>query len=1021
MLKYGVLSILRTPVKTVTFFLLIAVVTAALSLGLGMWQSAGTLLEEADAAFITAGQFTYDGAGGAVRYDERLSAVSGMFDLAAVTTGDVLFAEGNVTQRAYVEGYTPSVYGISPMEYAVLTVSVLQYNEAVGAYGAYVSDDIYSIHGLENAYVYLLCGRDDARFTEGRRYALVGYVRDLLVTPVKSIEPMPEEGLVSGDYAYTVPPLTDITDYASTRDFVESAACAAFKEAGEVFRILSESVNVTATGDIRIVEGFHSGRYTLTAGGLFDGADAYECVVPQRVAAQMKLSVGDSIRVRFHQPTGQTAAYYSYHPQAGFAAEEVAYTVAGIYQSDEIDLPIFVPHTGQAFFAHSGNDPVLARVSVDKRRAEEYRAAVAALGMENVRFTMDDQGYKAMAITISAMRETSAVVTLLCLFLCAAALWLFGLLFVGRSERSARALLLLGAGKKRVLLYFLSFGGLIAASASVLGAGVGFAVSKLALMRVYEAAAANSAYDFRFSVIGYGARNAHVAEGLAASPWVYVLLAPAVTLAALLFCMYFALVVVRKMNPRRGLSKQKRAKNKPVRVMRAIGAGLRLPSAAWRYGVRSALRGGMRSLAAPVLFAVMVFFICVFQGVNEGFRTEMDAVYDNVPVTMRFSDISGKRLDNLLISSRQTDAVLATGFPEAVWASANIRFMVLGVTGNADGTSPASLPEPFSVPETLSERIAFLDHWTELSDENTLLRTDGGAEAFAQAPEFAYAPAPEIAWADGYDAERFFTMRDGYDDFTHTIVSDAFLRRHDLSAGDKIAVVYLASGEAFMGGGGYYETELTIAGSFPSGTNRAKAYTYCDESLWIDEYEWISRTERTLVNTRFHAAGFRIGDTKRLSEFKDMLEEIADPLGVGGKNRVWAVIADEALYSAADSLSRYTGYIKLLFPILLAVAAGIGFIVSHLLLKGRAGEIACLRGIGMPERSVFAAFFSEQLLLSFCGAAIGALAAFAYGGAGMVYAGSILLLAVCYYAGLSLAIRRTYRMAALEAITATEE
>jgi mRNA interferase YafQ len=58
-IKYGIKSLLRTPVKTFMFMLLITAVTGFLSLGAGMYDSAEKMLDEADEVFMTAGEFRF--------------------------------------------------------------------------------------------------------------------------------------------------------------------------------------------------------------------------------------------------------------------------------------------------------------------------------------------------------------------------------------------------------------------------------------------------------------------------------------------------------------------------------------------------------------------------------------------------------------------------------------------------------------------------------------------------------------------------------------------------------------------------------------------------------------------------------------------------------------------------------------------------------------------------------------------------------------------------------------------------
>jgi hypothetical protein len=103
-MKYGIKAILRTPVKTALFMLLIAVVSGFLALGAGMYRSSERMLEEADAVFKTAGEFVFTGGHypepGAA--DEALIAAKAAFNFDDYITDDVLMFEQSAVLRGYI-------------------------------------------------------------------------------------------------------------------------------------------------------------------------------------------------------------------------------------------------------------------------------------------------------------------------------------------------------------------------------------------------------------------------------------------------------------------------------------------------------------------------------------------------------------------------------------------------------------------------------------------------------------------------------------------------------------------------------------------------------------------------------------------------------------------------------------------------------------------------------------------------------------------------------------------------------
>lgn len=154
----GLKTIIRTPVKTALFFMLIAVVTVFLALGVGMLHSANRMLDEADMAFLTAGEFVFMGGRypDAVAFDPELKAAASSFDLDLIAKSPaVLSAEQSTLQRAYLDGYVPARKDMPYEKYAVLSIVVKNVNTVTGNHIALVTGTQYSAEDMLDNSIYV--------------------------------------------------------------------------------------------------------------------------------------------------------------------------------------------------------------------------------------------------------------------------------------------------------------------------------------------------------------------------------------------------------------------------------------------------------------------------------------------------------------------------------------------------------------------------------------------------------------------------------------------------------------------------------------------------------------------------------------------------------------------------------------------------------------------------------------------------------------------------------------------------
>lgn len=1057
-LKYGLKSILRTPLKTVLFFLLIAVVTAFLSLGIGMWNATENMLDEADAVFMTAGEFVYKLGNypDSIIYDEGLSQAYAAFDLEDYARDGVLLLEENITQRAYLEGYIPNLADKPYADYALLSVYVLYYADDFDAWVATVSKAHQSERDMEGKTIHIAAGENSAGMEKGQNYIVFGsyYVKSGSAYSGFHILSFYEDFYANEDGA-AYPPVVNLADWDDEADFWQSEFGAYCQKIAETLRIVNNSVDLTASGNVEAVEAFHLGQYTLIDGGFFEAEDykaGNVCIIPQRISRQMNLSVGDSITLSIHKPTEQASRYISYWVDEGFAATE-AFTIVGIYQADDANTPIFIPNAGQDFLAHSENDYVLARAVLSNRTAESYIEAVSGLLPGGVQFNPYDQGYQASIIPIRNMRETALLITIACLIACLLILWFFGYFLIHRNAQSARMLLVLGAGAARTRSFLLTGSGLIALLAASFGSLGGYFFSRNAVSSIYQSITENSVYDLRFSINGYGIQSESFSPSPAVDWTIYLLLAAAVFAAALLFSAIFAHRVIQAQNPRYRYRKQYRQAQKQRRdsaPKNAVGAQFtaKIPGVSLRYALKSILRGGKRSLTVPILFAALLLFLCVFSGIRAGYDAQLGTVYQDIPVTLRFSDITGRKIDNLVIRSdllEELDAL--TDYVSETWSSQNRRFMYMGVVSYADGTVNESGPEVFVEPTNEYVRETFVDQLNMLTAP--LVITDD----LGHTPEFYYAGEPEITWAEGLGWEDYRNF--DYQGYAYCLVPTSFLEEYGLSLGDTISMIVFRS--PTVQNLDYKECYYTIGGTFASDNPENTVYfspntlrpiypevmadSLRDGSIILRIDSWyasyIAYMEQNAasffggaavsiyvnpVTINYHAAGAVLQNAERLSEFKDWLEEHYDKLNTAGRNRKWAIVDDAALYSTIDSLTRYINYMNLLYPVILALVAVIGFIVSSLLLRSRTAEIAVQRSMGTRKLTVFLSFFLEPLLLSVPGILIGLLLSFLLlGGWDEAFLRNLLLFAPCYFAGAALAIFFAYRKAVMQSLAQKEE
>ncbi|MDR0325778.1 MAG: hypothetical protein LBI19_06780, partial [Oscillospiraceae bacterium] len=1128
-MKYGIKAIVRTPLKTALFFLLIAAVTAFLSLGVGIWRGAEGMLDDADEIFKTAGEFVYTGGNypdGSV-HDETLQTAAAAFDRSLLTRPEVKAAEENYLMPAYVEDFAPRRADMPYGRTAVMIVTVnypMDMLDMPDIFNVFIENVLYSPGG-HMGMAMLMYQPEGMTLQRGQSYVVVGRIVTIKGHNYNGLQVMSPEEL-----GYTDAPFPFIAEVDSVLDegpFWDGEAGAFYRDVVEKLRILNSSSDVIATHDVTAVSEFHRGEFTLKSGSFFTEEHHQSgtyCIVPERFARRFNVSVGDTVDLSVLPQTAGTGRFMGYDPSGGFAGVS-AYTIIGIYDAEAPTTPVYIPAAGQPWLYHSDADYVLARVTLHSRHAASFLAALEGALPDGVRFDYNDQGYAAAVRSIMSVRATALMITGVCVPACLLVLWFFGFFFVFRSRETARILLILGTRPGGIVRFFLAGSGLITLFAAAAGTVSGYFVTERIFHTLFTAAEEATGRDARFSISGFGIKSGEYTPALGETSILWpILTAAAVLLVALAVCLCFAGLLIRSQNPRvlfRRREKRGRKHDRGSAPKRPAGARLSaaLPTVTLRYGVRSILRGGKRSLTVPVLFAALLLFLALYTSVRDGYQGQLATVYDDIPVTLRVSDISGRKLDNLVFEKTALNFMKETGFAAEIWGSANFRSERNMVRTAVDDWNEIAVLELASWSYGMSsyQVETFLNQMQSTTDP--LIVT----EDISRAPEFYFVGLPDAEFIDGLDWD-YFTGEAEYEYMDKTaewygityefseivqpsracyiLVSRAWLDAYGLALGDHIILSIVSPNERS------WNFTCQIAGVLDTYGSRKTVYAFHpdintfvegDTVTVVEHYgrnsivsikhgQWDSNGEtfgawfiyvtdhytgqekfyspwnwrlRIDVNNAFsdeesakHAAdllqsflfndfgdepmevtssyvqsvpvlnagGALLQNTENLSAFKDWLSERYDQLGKGGVNRRWVVIDDDTLYTTIENLSRYIGYMDMLYPVIFALIAAMGFLISNLLLKSRAAEIGILRGVGTPRPGVFFALFCEQVLLSLPGLLAGiCLPLLMFTEIGTAAVQNAGLFSACYFTGAAIAILHTFRDKAIKNLARKEE
>ena len=961
-IRNGILTALRSKWRTALFTLLILILTVTLTLSLGMWVYCTDLLDSFDGIYTTIALAEYIGEDypDPDAADEAAKAAFSALDNESISaTGGVTLWEPTDSSMLFPAGYIRASGNTPYGDYGIIAASSLSPLD-MGGYSGYIDRVLYTKEGKEGILSVFETGETGFVPEKGKKYLLHGkFIR------------------VSGNRTFVV---TDFYEDCDTRPWLELTGLddpaltdSLFVRTAERYRAADNAAVVTASDDISSLEPFQLGTLYLDEGRFPLAGETGVCVISGSTAMRMGVGVGDSIDVSLYSSADRDRYDLT------DSGDSRVWQVVGVTNVLAEYEGCLWTSAAEGGFSRPLFGYELGRAVLDNRSALNALERLETLMPHNVRLTLYDQGYSTAAQPIQAMRSTAMAVTAAAICGALAVLFLFAYLFVGRQRETVQVLVSLGAPKAKIRLWLLSGAALIALAAAALGAVIGhFSLDRVIDLALSLAMSLYTA-DIRYSNASLGMiKEAPAAQGVPV--WCSAAAGMAVLALALILCLVFLRHARRENAPKRGKTS--------VRVPK--GRTSTFGSGALRFAVLSARRGGWRSLVVPSASLVLSLLLAILAFGASGWEGQLADLYENSALQGQVVSTNGRYATNLTVSAHTARQLWKSGLLSEISVAMSWNYWM-------------AEEMPYFAPTSFGEesRKSWIAGQPELTALNSL----------SAAPEFYYSEQPEVQWLEGWD-ESFLEDNEAYSvirAFTFStspidyfggepipvypaLASKAFMSNYDLQLGDETMVMVSMS----LTLNGYtadyvLPIPLRIVGSFQQ--TGQKANLYVPLSFWCG-LSWITGEEDVLPEgehppalitdeetrdkyfynaTVFRSCRFTLVSAHDLEPFRQFLVQGKySQVGQLGNNRTTVLLLDHTFREAVDSLGRYISFGSTLFPVLFAVVALMGFVISWLMVNGRRMEFAVLRGLGASRGRIFRSFFTEQGGLCVIGSLTGA-------------------------------------------------
>ena len=972
-------SVTRSPMKSFLFFILILVLTMALTLGTALSVLCGMMLAQCDRLYVTSAVLEYTGG----RYPERavvdpdaaryrseidfgaLGSLDYVRDVNREETVVLAFPGLNRTTTEGLECENAVVLSVRVLEKKenFFTVSVVRdlYSAAFGegkVLSLYVSDPEYET--VETGHTYLITG-----YSNGGAYGVV----PVNVMPVSN-------RLSEGKYGTLC--MSDVTGM-SDAECEASPELRYFFDAAESYRVINTSWYARIAPDPSYLEPFSQRDYAISKGHLYTKEEAAEkicCVLPEHIGLRMGYTIGDTAEIRIASYSCDDIAD-SYWKGLSDAEGTVRACVTGFTTSTGNEMPlIYLSSTGTegpAGFVGYSLGTLLLKNGLTQEQEKEIRGMLPA----GVSVSFYDQGYAQITEAIRNLLENAVVVSVAGAVISVAMLVLFAYLFIGKQRDSLETMYMMGTPRKGVRVYVLLGSGILLTLASLIGAAAALFMSDL--MNALITGAMRNAT----SVLNlYSSGSLGVVQVLSSTEPIPFHVGLSVflfmTLTGILFCLGNMRIILGGIGKQKPERKRKKAKRPRKANMLSISGASR------KYVILSFLRGGARTWLSVLVCALMALFVLIPSYAVRQYEKEEEQLAKNTKISGFFTNYSGKTRYGLVLPSQMTDTLAECEYLTNFHFNQSGHYAVLS-TGSGYEGGDMGLGKGENLLGNLERRprIVYtlgMDYVSEFQGKTdaSVRWAPGFDDSFFELP---FLVNDHIAGYRGGDLWYFY----GEDPrLMGIVVSETFLERYGTHLGDTVEILS-SDGENLA-------TETyTIVGTVSGLSNEEYIYTRLENALkflWLPSYG-AGPGEQTLVRFRntYDSGYFELRDTNEIKEAKAWLEEKGfSRVHTAGFYRLYPIFEDAEYVDSAEKLEKNIRYLKNIIPTIAGFILIAGFASAYLLMNRRRMEIAILRSIGEKGSRVFLMFFSEQFILAFAGSllSIGAFTLFTGFSAGYV-------------------------------------
>lgn len=1017
--RNSIKSILRTPIKTILFALLIAAVTAFMYLSVNTWAASSAMLREWDENCTTIVTMEYledYGSNKGSKSQAMLEDVANIDFDAIASNENVLLWQPSDAGMGMAAGFVSNTQNAEYSYPCVFIVTGLRQYAEDSPYHGQLVESLYSFRYYEPGRgVFIENNLEEFGFVPDPNATYIIHAENYRInTNSIYVQLSPFYSWIAqqaGVDCAAIKPYYQI----ESADEIRGDEKNIYNTIAQYYAAMNNSLTICRVRELQDLKEFHQNYLELVSGRLFTRQEADQgakiCVISQTLANDRGLEVGDELTINL--PDDQASTMYAWGDKM---SREETFTIVGIVKyHPDYHLNVYTPSVSDS------THPVrylydLGQATIKNGTVDEFLSQIEPLLSERVFITVYDQGYQATADALKVIQNAAIALSAIAFVVTLTVLGFFTYLFTTMQQDAVEIMRCFGTKKTEVRLYLMVGTSLIALAAIVTGIIVGTGYAENIVKAAYEFVSELQAVDTRYSDSFRGIIK-EFSPTVKLSYTLAVLAGVGVLSISLALCLYFA---------EKTISGQLIAARARVRVRRPPRKSSVALSGALRHAMLSIRRGGARSLLVPVLCAAALLFVSSLQATLASYDAAQEALYENTELIGYCAEMNGKYSDKLSIQNELAKELVSLDYLSDQSYVYTLNYVYLGTPLRADGSTEEVKPVPD--PQNPYEMEILNDI---LKAEPNIVFTD----SVRNAPEF-YFNEFHGDFMPGWDETRF-SSREW--EKLPCMVSTQFMSQHGINPGDTIRVYVDANPSSaspyFMG------MDMLVVGSFTRVANQNNIYcplplgaldpasstlnqlgsensevstgryfSYASAVIDFSDAESIGMlTQQQLLDVILDdkyvsALTFKVPNPLYLEEVKDSLEEAGFSGPKLANNIRLCVVIEDALFNETlSSIAQRSKYLEILYPVLLALVRLLGLITGFLAVHNRREDIALMRAMGTQKQRIFATIFGEQLLLLLLGALPAAAVWYVRNGAVQLTNPGVYAFFICYLLSAALA------------------